>query len=720
MKYIKNIVFMIVLLFACVFTVNSYAEESSFQCNTNPELIQDMNNALIQKKADELNKEYNPWSEKIQLFQIGSLWSDKLMPSTGDVKVLVVPIEFANEKLENTICDRLQEVYFSEKDLTNNQLTYSDLSFCDYYKKESFNKLRLSGVVLPVYTASGNRNDYAGFDENGVSPLIQEVIKSIQLNKDIIGDLSEYDSDNDGYIDCLHIVWAGPTGEWASDWWAHVQSAGSNTELYNNKKIARFAGFAATSANVSTIAHETGHLLGLPDHYGNEKDECIIPYKLADLMCMGMHINALYKYFLDWEEPEILPYENVTKQIELYSTDIYKDNTIQKKHSIILTHPSMSLPFAEFYIMEYRTEQYDDYSAKMYPGIIIWHCKIEKYAYGETFRSTKDFIKPVYQSNYNPSYNEILNSYQPEDIYRVGDEFSSDTTPSSNFYDDVYTGAYMKVLDMDSDKATVQVGFVNTDMIKQPTISVSSPSMKAVKSGSKVFYTLKYDADELGDSTDIFHDVTVKKTGTATTLQGVNHKGGTLSATVEFDSIKGEGTIGFTVGGRSAWNVSSSGLKKYASSVISETFYVDDTPPNIMLNGDSEIELELGAEYIEQGVKVTDNLDPDIESKLKISGTVNTNNAGTYQIKYNATDHAGNIAEQKVRTVKVIPISANVEYSETKLTNQNVTVTLTPSVQLVTNTELTYTFTENGEHTFTLTDLEGNTLNKTVKVDWID
>ena len=150
MKYIKAIVFMIVLLFACVFTVNSYAEESSFQCNTNPELIQEMNNALIQKKA----KEYNPWSEKIQLFQIGSLWSDKLMPSTGDVKVLVVPIEFANEKLENTICDRLQEVYFSEKDLTNNQLTYSDLSFCDYYKKESFNKLRLSGVVLPVYTAS--------------------------------------------------------------------------------------------------------------------------------------------------------------------------------------------------------------------------------------------------------------------------------------------------------------------------------------------------------------------------------------------------------------------------------------------------------------------------------------------------------------------------------------------------------------------------------------
>ena len=134
MKYIKAIVFMIVLLFACVFTVNSYAEESSFQCNTNPELIQEMNNALIQKKA----KEYNPWSEKIQLFQIGSLWSDKLMPSTGDVKVLVVPIEFANEKLENTICDRLQEVYFSEKDLTNNQLTYSDLSFCDYYKKESF------------------------------------------------------------------------------------------------------------------------------------------------------------------------------------------------------------------------------------------------------------------------------------------------------------------------------------------------------------------------------------------------------------------------------------------------------------------------------------------------------------------------------------------------------------------------------------------------------
>lgn len=54
-------------------------------------------------------------------------------------------------------------------------------------------------------------------------------------------------------------------------------------------------------------------------------------------------------------------------------------------------------------------------------------------------------------------------------------------------------------------------------------------------------------------------------------------------------------------------------------------------------------------------VSLTDNLDPDIESKLVIdSSKVNVNQAGTYYVYYDATDHAGNVAEQVVRTVTVL------------------------------------------------------------------
>ena len=67
MKYIKNIVLSmaIVLLFVYILIINVYAEDSFFQCNTDPELIQEMNNALLQKKISELNREYGPWDSEI-------------------------------------------------------------------------------------------------------------------------------------------------------------------------------------------------------------------------------------------------------------------------------------------------------------------------------------------------------------------------------------------------------------------------------------------------------------------------------------------------------------------------------------------------------------------------------------------------------------------------------------------------------------------------------
>lgn len=83
---------------------------------------------------------------------------------------------------------------------------------------------------------------------------------------------------------------------------------------------------------------------------------------------------------------------------------------------------------------------------------------------------------------------------------------------------------------------------------------------------------------------------------------------------------------------------------------------VDHKGPEITLNGDDEVTINLGSKYDEEGVKsVVDNTDGKMDVKdVEIdSSDVNTNRAGTYKVTYTATDSLNNTNEV-VRTVKVV------------------------------------------------------------------
>lgn len=80
----------------------------------------------------------------------------------------------------------------------------------------------------------------------------------------------------------------------------------------------------------------------------------------------------------------------------------------------------------------------------------------------------------------------------------------------------------------------------------------------------------------------------------------------------------------------------------------------DTVLPTITLVGESEISINQGANFEDQGAKATDNIDGDITSKIVKSGGVDTKKVGSYVITYSVTDKAGNKADVK-RTVKVIP-----------------------------------------------------------------
>lgn len=77
----------------------------------------------------------------------------------------------------------------------------------------------------------------------------------------------------------------------------------------------------------------------------------------------------------------------------------------------------------------------------------------------------------------------------------------------------------------------------------------------------------------------------------------------------------------------------------------------DTTPPVIQLNGATSVSVDWGGSYTDEGATATD----DVDSVVTVipSGAVNTSKPGVYTIIFDATDAAGNSANQVIRTVSV-------------------------------------------------------------------
>ena len=82
---------------------------------------------------------------------------------------------------------------------------------------------------------------------------------------------------------------------------------------------------------------------------------------------------------------------------------------------------------------------------------------------------------------------------------------------------------------------------------------------------------------------------------------------------------------------------------------------IDETPPIITLIGNELMVIYVGTDYTEPGATATDDVDGDISSKIVITHSIDINQIGNYNVKYNVSDEAGNAAEEVIRVVNVFP-----------------------------------------------------------------
>ena len=90
------------------------------------------------------------------------------------------------------------------------------------------------------------------------------------------------------------------------------------------------------------------------------------------------------------------------------------------------------------------------------------------------------------------------------------------------------------------------------------------------------------------------------------------------------------------------------------SSALRVKIVVENNKVLPIITGANDIEIHVGDEIdLKKGVKATDDIEGDITFRMIISGTVNNQEPGVYQITYSVSDNAGNIGKT-IRKVTVI------------------------------------------------------------------
>ncbi|MFL0810243.1 MAG: DUF5011 domain-containing protein [Agarilytica sp.] len=80
----------------------------------------------------------------------------------------------------------------------------------------------------------------------------------------------------------------------------------------------------------------------------------------------------------------------------------------------------------------------------------------------------------------------------------------------------------------------------------------------------------------------------------------------------------------------------------------------DVVAPTITLIGGATMTVDINSEFIDPGATALDDVDGDITSRIVVTGSVDTSIAGSYLLRYNVIDTAGNPANEAIRTVEVI------------------------------------------------------------------
>ena len=255
-------------------------------------------------------------------------------------------------------------------------------------------------VIGPV-TVSNNVSYYGKNDSYGndmyADKMVSEACKLADTEFDV--DFTQYDNDNDGYVDFVFVIYAGygeadggaSTTIWPHSW--NLLSAGTQCKV-DGKTVDLYACgneldfYSKKHTGIGTFCHEFSHVLGLPDLYVTNTSSHTTMNEW-DIMDYGPYNNegntppsfsAYERFFMGWLQPRL-----ITEPENIQLNDLQTSNealliSTTDEHNLIGNNPDPTT----FYIVENRQQKSWD---EHLPGHGMMLTKIQ-YSYNRWSQNT--------------------------------------------------------------------------------------------------------------------------------------------------------------------------------------------------------------------------------------------------------------------------------------------------------------------------------------------
>lgn len=254
-------------------------------------------------------------------------------PHTGTPKAIVVLVEFDDTKFTVPDPAKVFDQYLNAEQLDDfghaEQSNYG--SVAQYFSDMSFGQFRPQFDVYGPVTV-GQKSAYYGQNLYGTTDYYFEYFlrDAADAAAEVVDfSSSEYDSDDDGYVDLVYFIYAGygeSNGADENTIWP--KSGTRSVGTYGGKKICRygvnnelnmypdFSGFDAPQINgIGLFCHEFSHTLGLPDMYPSAASACVDNQEMEywDLMDGGEYVYYGYypAAYTSWER-ETMGWKSIT------------------------------------------------------------------------------------------------------------------------------------------------------------------------------------------------------------------------------------------------------------------------------------------------------------------------------------------------------------------------------------------------------------------------
>ena len=266
-------------------------------------------------------------------------------------------------------------VKYKGKDTTLHYSIKASGSARKYFQDQSYGKYNPQFDVVGPYKVS---QDYSYYGSNSDANAYLMIKEACDLADNAGIDFSQYDNDNDGYVDFVYVIYAGygeADGGGESTVWPHQSDVSGWKYKHDGKFIGRYACgcelsfYSKTYAGVGTFCHEFSHVLGLPDLYETNKspqgNHTLFEW---DVMDYGVYNNdantppaysAYERFYMNWLTPRLL---SEPEDVTLYP--INEEEGMSLMISTTNTHnmSGWSPNPATFYLLENRKKEgWDEY-----------------------------------------------------------------------------------------------------------------------------------------------------------------------------------------------------------------------------------------------------------------------------------------------------------------------------------------------------------------------